>query len=166
MAPRASGTIVQIGGSRTLVYERRFAVDAQVLWAWTTESQKLGRWIGTWSGDPASGSVSFLMTAEGATDPEPVAVLVCEPPTRLTVEFAQPGGGVWHLELAIGATTEAGSILTFTHVLQPADDAGDIGPGWDYYLDRLYAATAGVEPEPWEAYYPALASAYREASLD
>ena len=42
-------------------------------------------------------------------------------------------------------------------------DAAQMGPGWDYYLDRLAAARAGRRAMPeWEHYYPALAEHYQE----
>ena len=37
-----------------------------------------------------------------------------------------------------------------------------MGPGWDYYLDRLMAAHAGRPMPEWEHYYPALAEHYQE----
>ena len=44
------------------------------------------------------------------------------------------------------------------------DPAGleNIGPGWEYYLDRLVAAETGgdVEAIAWDDYYPAQAAYY------
>jgi hypothetical protein len=37
-----------------------------------------------------------------------------------------------------------------------------MGPGWDYYLDRLMAAHARRPMPEWEQYYPALAEHYQE----
>ena len=52
--------------------------------------------------------------------------------------------GQWHLELdlveAAGVTT-----LTFAQRLHDPALARDVGPGWEYYLDRLVAAQAGAD---------------------
>jgi hypothetical protein len=37
-----------------------------------------------------------------------------------------------------------------------------MGPGWDYYLDRLAAARAGRPLPEWDQYYPAFSSHYKE----
>ena len=39
-------------------------------------------------------------------------------------------------------------------------DVGDIGPGWEYYLDLLVAATEGTESAEFDQYYPALREQY------
>ena len=42
--------------------------------------------------------------------------------------------------------------------------AESVGPGWEYYLDRLVAAEAGRDPATlvWDDYYPVLKDAYVE----
>ena len=46
--------------------------------------------------------------------------------------------------------------------------AENVGPGWEYYLDRLVAAEAGrsVAEVDWDAYYPALSSSYADLFRD
>ncbi len=41
--------------------------------------------------------------------------------------------------------------------------AEGVGPGWDYYLDRMVLAEAGDDPGTldFDDYYPALAEHYR-----
>ena len=51
-------------GHPTLVIVREFAAPIEDVWASVTEPARLERWIGTFTGDPASGSVMFAMTAE------------------------------------------------------------------------------------------------------
>jgi len=71
---------------------------AQV-WAAVTEPDRLGRWIGTWAGDPASGTVQFRMTAEGEDiEAEPMTVHECDPPRRLVLSW-DSAGTLWHVEL-------------------------------------------------------------------
>ena len=50
-------------------------------------------WIGTWEGDPTSGSVQFRMTAEGDVEARPWVVRTCEPPHRLVVASRAPYDG-------------------------------------------------------------------------
>ena len=65
---RASGVAV--------VFDRTFEASAADVWAAVTEPALLERWIGTWSGDPASGVVAFRMTAEGDDVDEETTTIV------------------------------------------------------------------------------------------
>ena len=49
--PRAVGRREERGAGATLVIERTFRAPVEDVWAAVTESQRLGRWIGTWTGD-------------------------------------------------------------------------------------------------------------------
>jgi uncharacterized protein YndB with AHSA1/START domain len=162
-----TGRREQRDGRTLLVIERRLRAPIGDVWAACTEPARMERWIGTWSGDPADGSVSFRMTAEGDDAPaEEMEVLACEPPHRFAVRsrepqpFSEDGSGqtaVWEMELEL---TEADGVtqLRFVQVLAPGatgvEMAASVGPGWDYYLDRLGAAVAGedVGAVDWEAY--------------
>ena len=69
------------------------------VWAAVTEPDRLARWIGSWDGDPESGSVQFRMLFEGEDHAgETMTIRVCEPPHRLHVT-SQVGDEVWLLEL-------------------------------------------------------------------
>lgn len=144
---------------RDAVFTRTFAAPLEDVWAACTEPERMERWIGTWTGDPASGEVVFRMTAEGDDVPaETYLVEVCEPPRRFVVRsresqaFSEDGSGPtvqWQhtLELneADGVTT-----LRFTQAVPEGplglELVGSVGPGWDYYLDRLAVAHAGGDP--------------------
>ena len=63
--PRPTGRREERHGETHLVFERTFRAPIEDVWAAVTESGRLSRWIGEGSGDPASGSVTFRMTAEG-----------------------------------------------------------------------------------------------------
>jgi len=163
-------------GRTLVVIEREFRAPVADVWAACTEPARMQRWIGTWSGDPASGSVTFWMTAEGDDVPgEEWDVLACEPPHRFALRgrdpqpFSEDGSGDqahWEVELEL---TEADGVtsLRFVQVLDPAgprvDMAASVGPGWEYYLDRLGAALSGdaVDAIDWEA-YAAGSAHYRE----
>lgn len=156
------GTITQQDGRYVLTQVRTFSVPIEDVWAAVTEPERLARWIGTWTGDPESGSVSFQMLFEGDEhEGEAMEIRVCEPPHRLHLT-SQVGDEVWLLELdlthADGVTT-----LTFTQPGITADNAGGVGPGWDYYLDRLVDVESGQDPAQRNFdrdYYPATAEHY------
>jgi uncharacterized protein YndB with AHSA1/START domain len=146
-------------GTNHLVFTRTFAAALRDVWAACTEPERMERWIGTWTGDPASGEITFRMTAEGDDVPEEVYLVeVCEPPHRFvlrsrdTAPFSEVGSGprvAWQhtLELSEAAGT---TTLTFTQVVPEgpvgADMVASVGPGWDYYLDRLVTAFDGADP--------------------
>jgi uncharacterized protein YndB with AHSA1/START domain len=145
-------------GAEQIVFTRTFAARLDDVWAACTEPKRMQRWIGTWTGDPASGEVAFRMTAEGDDVAEEVYLVeACEPPRRFVLRsrdaapFSSDGSGprvAWQhtLELseAAGVTT-----LTFTQVVPDgpvgADMVAGVGPGWDYYLDRLVTAFSGAD---------------------
>jgi len=147
-----------------LVLTREFRAPVTDVWAAVTESDRLGRWIGTWTGDPASGSVDFRMTYEG--DGSYVGrydIDVCEPPHRLVLR-THSAGLSWHLELDL-AEADSVTTLTFAQVMSDPEIAENVGPGWEFYLDRLVAAETGgdVAAIVFEDYYPAQADHYRAA---
>jgi len=141
-----------------LEYVRTYPVPVEDVWSALTEPDRLARWIGTISGDPTTGQVEFLMTEEGAT-PEKVPIVECVPPTRLVVDLPSPGG-LWRVSATLTAS-DGVTTLVFTQRLAEPDPVGDIGPGWQYYLDRLGAVIAGQDvPDNWDDYYPSLSDAY------
>ncbi|SEB53081.1 Uncharacterized conserved protein YndB, AHSA1/START domain [Nocardioides exalbidus] len=162
-----TGRKVDRDGESLLVIERRFRAPIDDVWAACTDPERMQRWIGTWSGDPASGSISFRMTAEGEdVEAEEMDVLACEPPRRFAVRGREPqpfsadGSGAtayWQMELEL-AEADGVTSLSFVQVLAAGDlgreMVASVGPGWDYYLDRLVADLAGedVASVEWAAY--------------
>jgi uncharacterized protein YndB with AHSA1/START domain len=163
MSVEPTGRIEKDGERRTLVLVREFRAPIEDVWAAVTEPERLVRWLGTWSGDPTSGQVSFWMTAEGEDAPESaMEIRECTPPHTLRVT-TRWGPNTWYLDVTLveadGVTT-----LTFTQPDLDLADAESIGPGWEYYLDRMVAAEtggdiAGIDFE--RDYYPAMAEYYR-----
>lgn len=147
------------GDTDQLVFTRTFLAPLGDVWAACTEPERMQRWIGTWTGDPASGEIAFRMTAEGDDVPEEVYdVQECEPPRRFAVRgrdgasFSADGSGprvVWEHTLEL---SEADGVTTLTSTQAVPDGpvgtdmAASVGPGWDYYLDRLVAAVTGADP--------------------
>lgn len=140
--PEPVGRREERHGGASVVIERTFRAPVGDVWAAVTEPERLVRWIGTWSGDPASGVVRFRMTAEGEdVEAESVTVHECDPPRRLVLSWVSgpPASGVWEVELDL--SEEAGvTTLTFAQRVPDTATGRDVGPGWEYYLDRLVAA--------------------------
>jgi uncharacterized protein YndB with AHSA1/START domain len=153
-------------GNPYLVMTREFRAPVEDVWAAVTESDRLARWIGTWSGDPADGRVLFQMRYEGDDVPSEVFVIdECEAPHRLaiTTEAAYDEKPVtWYLELDL-AETDGVTTLTFAQSVPGPAMAHDVGPGWDYYLDRMVAAESGgdVSAIVFDDYFPALSDHYK-----
>jgi uncharacterized protein YndB with AHSA1/START domain len=160
--PSITGTVCKIDGHPNLVILRRFRAGADEIWRELTESARLERWIGRWEGDPTTGHVTFYMTSEGQdAAPEEYTILECDPPRRFAGDTSQ-GSGSWHLWFELAEDSPGDTVLTFGQRLNPGEDVGSIGPGWEYYLDRLVAAQAGLDAGTveWDDYFPALQPAY------
>ena len=147
-----TGRIEHRDGQLVLVQTREFRAPIEDVWAAVTEPERLARWIGTWTGDPTTGSVDFAMTFEGQEEGDAMVIRVCEPPHRLHVS-TRVGDELWPLELdlthADGVTT-----LTFRQPGVSPHQVGEVAPGWDYYLDRLVDAETGADPalRSWDDY--------------
>ena len=145
-----------------VVLPRTFRMPRDEVWKAITEPERLERWIGTWSGDPAEGRVSFRMTAEGEDIPANDYVITgCRPTEHLGLEADAAG---MHFELRLDLSEEDGvTTLLFAQRMSDPEMASSVGPGWEYYLDRLVAAETGgdVADVKWDDYYSALADDYR-----
>lgn len=145
-----------------VAFTRTLGVPVEELWAAISESERTARWFGTFQGDPADGYVMVSMNAEGDDNTTPIRYAVdrCEPPRLLQVSSSTDFGD-WNLVLEVEPTT-AGSSLTLSHLVTDPTSIESIGPGWEYYLDRLAAALGGTDPDrvAWEDYYPAMQPYY------
>lgn len=149
-------------GIAVLVLTRDFPADAEVVWAAITEPDRLARWIGAFSGDPASGRVLFRMNAEGEAPPEAVDIEESDPPRLLAVR-THSASNSWQLRLTL-ADIDGGTRLTFTQPDIDPVEAESVGPGWEYYLDRLVAAESDGDVDGIDFdrdYYPAMLEYYR-----
>lgn len=157
----------QVHDGRTFIeFTRTFRAPIAHVWAAVTESDRLGRWIGEWTGDPAEGAVKFRMTYEGDEHtPERMQIDECEAPRllRLTSTVLSEGEQQqWHFRLDLTETDGVTTLLFAQDVPTPAMAEG-VGPGWEYYLDRLVVAEGGGDPATivWDDYYPALKEHYQ-----
>lgn len=81
------------------------------------------------------------MTAEKEPEAEPATIVECDPPRHLVVDLGA-GDTAWRLAVTL-AEADGITTLTFTQVVTGDVDVSDVGPGWEFYLDRLAAAEAG-----------------------
>lgn len=149
-----------------LVLSRSYGAPIETVWACLTESDHLGRWYGSWTGDSDSGRVMLQMVAEGEVPAEPVDIRRCEPPTVLGVDLHGPAG-IWRMDLSL-AERDGGTLLTLRQELDDPQIVGSVGTGWEYYLERLALAVTGgrVDDCAWDDFYPALEDHYlRSAGL-
>ncbi len=161
MTAKATGALTRVDDRDAVVFEREFAASIDDVWAAVTESDRLARWIGTWTGDPASGSVLFQMNAEGDVPETVYQILDCAPPRRLAIT-ATDDFGTWELVLELSEASGVVTLRLFQLLTDPSV-LENTGPGWDYYLDRLVAAESGgdVAAIDFEAdYYPATREHY------
>lgn len=147
---------------REVQIERQFRATAEDVWAAMTESDRLERWIGRWEGDPATGKVTFFMTAEGDdVEPEELTITECSAPHRFAADTSV-GEGTWHLRFELSQDGEV-TTLVFAQALGD-DPLGSVGPGWEFYVERLARTLAGEDAADvdWDDYYPAMSAYYEE----
>lgn len=135
---------------------------AQV-WRYLTETDLLGRWYGTFTGDPASGEVELTMV-EAPDHPGPVTIRRCDEKHHLlAVTIAGPGGIDWLLTVSLSPGPDDSTRVEFGQDLAGMNEpTADLGPGWEYYLERFAIALDGGDPETvdWAEFHPALVEHY------
>lgn len=138
-----------------LVLTRVFRAPPADVWASLTDPERTARWFGPWQGDAAPGqTVKVQMAYEEGEPWLDVTIDACEPPRRLALSAVDEQGD-WHLELVL-AESAGGTELRFTQHLTDTTGVGEVGPGWEYYLDALVAARADRPMPDFADYYPAM----------
>jgi uncharacterized protein YndB with AHSA1/START domain len=160
MSPTTTGRLVRTDVGRDLVLERVLPGSLDDAWASITESDRLARWYCSWTGEPRVGAtVRLTLVAEEGNPTSDAEILACEPPTHLAVKTHDEGGD-WYLEATLAAVDNDHTRLRFVHHLEDDANPEEIGPGWEYYLDRLVAATTDAPLPDFDDYWPNLAAAY------
>ncbi len=153
-SPRPSGRLVRLVDQLELQLSRTFRAPIDDVWASVTEPERTARWIGPWEGDGAPGNdITLKMIYEDQSQGSMTQLHIdaCEAP-RLLAVTAEDDHGIWRIELRLtqtGPTTE----LQLVHLLESTEGLGDVGPGWEYYLDMLVAAESGNEQPSFDDYY-------------
>ncbi|MEE4021738.1 SRPBCC family protein [Gordonia sp. PKS22-38] len=137
-------------------FTRTYRASIEDVWAAVTESDRLARWIGFYSGDPQEGHVQFTMNAEGEDNMVPVRYDIrrCEPPRILQIHTTDDFG-TWDLVVEL-AEARGITTLTLAEIVNDPATIENTGPGWEYYLDRLTATMDGTDPATidFDDYYP------------
>lgn len=145
---------------RAVVLEREYPDAIGDVWAALTESDRLARWVGTYTGAGGTGgTVEFTMTGEvdaggEVAAPVTVAVVECTPPHRLVVDIPETDERSWRVAVTL-ADGGGGTLLRFVQEAAAGVDPADIEAGWRWYLDRLAAALHGGPMPVWADYLPA-----------
>jgi uncharacterized protein YndB with AHSA1/START domain len=167
---QATGRVVRDAIGLELIVQRRLSLSAMETWEWVTAPARLKKWMGTLKGRPSVGAtVHLTMTAEDGSPTEALDVLECDPLRRFVVE-QRVGDQLWRLRISLAETTlpggEASTTVFLGHRLDTARLAGEVGPGWEYYLDRLVAAVGGSPMPDFADYYPQQKPYFERIAMD
>ncbi|MGW4032336.1 SRPBCC family protein [Streptomyces sp. NPDC004838] len=157
-SPQPTGRLLDTPDGRDLVLSRTLSGSLTDVWAHLTEPDRTARWFGSWKGEAGPGrSIEVQMGFEEGTPWSDVGIDACEPPRRLALSLDDEAG-TWSLDVRL--TEEDGrTTVELSHHLSAGirgTGLGEIGPGWEYYLDMFTAVYDGASTLPeFETYYPA-----------
>lgn len=161
MTPPPTGRIVPTDDGIDIVLTRHIRGSIEDVWASITESDRTARWFGRWAGDAAAGSsIRVQLGFEESAPWTDVRIEVCAPPNHLAVTTLDDAGS-WHLEIRLAGRGEY-TELTFVQHREDTTGAGEIGPGWEYYLDNLVASRNDAPLPSFDDYFPSMQAYYEE----
>jgi uncharacterized protein YndB with AHSA1/START domain len=151
---RPTGRVVHGPDGLDLVVTRTLPGSIDDAWASITEPERTARWIGRWDGDGVvGGTVTLRMGFEEDSPQAEVRILECEAPRRLRL-LAGAGESAWDVAFDLAAVGGRCELRFVQRRVDPAK-VGEVGPGWEYYLDQLLASMADEPLPSWDAYFPA-----------
>ena len=157
MTTPPTGRLVPTADGNQLVLSRTFRAPIEDVWASVTEPDRTARWFGRWKGDAAPGRMIKIQMAQEDQAPWiDKRIDACDPPRRLALS---DGSGNRRIELLL-SHTDGLTELRLVYFLDPTDEPGAMGPGWEYYLDMLVAARDGLSTPSFDDYYPAMKPYY------
>jgi len=157
MTNQPNGQLVHTTDGMELMVRRTFRASIEDVWASVTEPDRTARWFGTWTGDAVPGRM--IKVQMGVEDTAPwldKRIEACEPPRRLALANES---GAMRIELLL-SHSEGDTEIRLVHHLDPTDEIGAYGPGWEYYLDMLVAARADLPRPNLDDYFPAMKRYY------
>jgi uncharacterized protein YndB with AHSA1/START domain len=151
MSPKPTGRL----SGNDLVLTRTFRAPIGDVWKSVTSSESTARWFGPWervTGDDDK-KIRIQMAFEETKPWLDGTIDQCEPPHLLSIRTK---GMYAEKRLSLKLTEASGTTtLEFVHHEINRKMMGELGPGWEYYLDMLVAAREGASPPKFDAYYPA-----------
>ncbi|QPK84112.1 SRPBCC domain-containing protein [Corynebacterium qintianiae] len=157
--PIPTGILNRQPAACDLMLSRDVPVDAAAAWTFLTNPEKTALWYGHWVGTgELDKPVRISMAFENGDNIVEMIPTECDRPSRL--RLVSQGGFAW--DVAFDLTQEAeGTKILFTHYDVDLDQLHEIGPGWEFYLDRLVGAVVDKRMPAWDAYFPAQQNYYR-----
>ncbi|MFD0201606.1 MULTISPECIES: SRPBCC family protein [Saccharothrix] len=153
MSPTPTGRLFRTDQGSDLVLTRTFRALADDVWASLTEPERTARWFGPWEGEAAPGrTVKVQMVFEEQEPWMEVRIDACDPPRRLAFSMVDEAG-TWRMELLL-SEVDGVTELRLVHHLSTEEGIGEVGPGWEYYLDMLVASRTGAPLPAFDDYYP------------
>jgi uncharacterized protein YndB with AHSA1/START domain len=149
MTPKPNGRL----RGDDLVISRTFRAPIDDVWTSVTSSESTARWFGPWEPTGEDKKIRIQMAFEEGKPWLDGTIEHCEAPHHLAVVTT---GGYGEKLLSMKLTESAGTTtLEFVHHRVNRKMMGELGPGWEYYLDNLVASRAGQPLPKFDAYYPA-----------
>ncbi|ONI86830.1 ATPase [Saccharothrix sp. ALI-22-I] len=153
MTPIPTGRLFRTDSGSDLVLTRTFRALADDVWASLTEPDRTARWFGPWEGEGRPGrTVKVRMVFEEQEPWVEVRIEACDPPHRLVLSMVDEAG-TWRMELLL-SEVDGVTELRLIHHLATEQGIGEVGPGWEYYLDMLTASRTGNPLPAFDDYYP------------
>jgi len=137
-----------------LVLTRQFRASIEDVWTSLTDPSSTARWFGRWEGEPGVGNE--IRVQMGFEDGQPwltKKIEACEAPHRLVLTSVG-SSFTSKIELGLKANGEGCELEFVQHAVNRAM-VGEIGPGWEYYLDNLVASRGDGPLPTFDTYYPA-----------
>jgi uncharacterized protein YndB with AHSA1/START domain len=153
------GRLFPAADGHDLVVSRTFRAPIDDVWASVTEPDRTARWFGAWEGEAGPGrTIKVQMAYEEQAPWFDVRIDACEPPRRLAVSMTDENGDT-RIELRLSPEDGRTELRLVQH-FDSVDGLGEMGPGWEYYLDMLVAARDGSPTPDFGDYYPAMKDYY------
>jgi uncharacterized protein YndB with AHSA1/START domain len=151
MSPTPTGRLF----GNDLVLTRTFRAPIDDVWSSISDPHRTARWFGPWEGDAAPGrTIKVQMAHEEGKPWMDMTIDACEAPTHLAISAGEENDR-WHLDLTLTETAGV-TELRFTQDLTTTENVGEVGPGWEYYLDALEAARNNEPMPSFDDYYPSM----------
>jgi len=135
-----------------LVLTRTFRAPIDDVWTSVTSSESTARWFGPWERTADDKKIRIQMAFEDGKPWLDGTIEHCEAPHQLAVRTKSAYG---EKLLSIKLSESAGTTtLEFVHHRVNRKAVGELGPGWEYYLDKLVASREGQPQPAFDTYYP------------